>query len=304
MVQKGRIIFVNGHWTTIDKTITGKSISGSDVPLKPYWSGHFEQEAERFFGLREAANTHVYLDGTTLVGFDESGDERYDRGSRDYNAYDWDKSVLKRLYDKVNDNSEETSPLRNAKYSNELRNKALNTLTAGMTKGLHSFYIITHSEGGAYGAGLARVLMAKGWNVHTIVHISADEGNEFSSPAGPLTYQIGYTGRLFDDWVTSNERIRGNIDKWGLVYITDYSAKDELFAIHGSTRNASIFRPLWDLKTVFLQQVLDSEGRIHWRQAPGSTPNGTKFAQVDGFVIHGNERTLGTRWEAIRDLMR
>ncbi|WP_156176184.1 hypothetical protein [Hymenobacter terrenus] len=273
------------------------------MPLKPYWGGPFEQEAERFFGLKEAANTHVYLDGTTLIGFDESGEERHDRGARDYNAYDWDKSFLKRLHDKVNDNSEQTSSLRNAKYSNELRNKALSSLTAGMTKGQHSFYIITHSEGSAYGAGLARVLIAKGWNVHTVIHISADEGDEFSSPAGPLTYQIGYTGRLFGDWVTSNERIRGNVDKWGLVYINNYNGWDEFKAIHGSTRSASIFRRLWDLKTVFVQQVLDSQGHIHWQQAPGSTPNGTQFAQVNGFVIHGNGRTSGTRWGAIRDLM-
>lgn len=150
-----------------------------------------------------------------------------------------------------------------------------------MTKGVHSFYIVTHSEGGAYGAG-----------------------DEFSTPKGPLTYQIGYTGRLFGEWVTSNNRVAGNVNKWGLVYIHDYHAQDELFAIHGSTRSASIFLRLWDLKTVSLQQVLGSDGHIYWRQAPGSTPNGTQFAQVDGFVIHDYTQTLRSGWEAIKDFAR
>lgn len=81
MVRKGRIILANGHWTAIDG-----GISGSSVPLKPYWGSPFEREAERFFGLAKDVNTHLYLDGSTVVGFDESGGERYDRGANDYDG--------------------------------------------------------------------------------------------------------------------------------------------------------------------------------------------------------------------------
>ena len=58
-------------------------------------------------------------------------------------------------------------------------------------------------EGSAYGAGIARYLLEKKHEVETIVHLSADEGDEFDTPFGPDTYQLGYSG----DWVTGNKEI-------------------------------------------------------------------------------------------------
>ena len=72
--------------------------------------------------------------------------------------------------------------------------------------------MVTHSEGSAYGAGVAQYLLDAGYKVTTILHLSSDEGDEFSTPKTPYTLQLSYEG----DWVTGNKTIK-NVDKVGEI---------------------------------------------------------------------------------------
>ena len=72
--------------------------------------------------------------------------------------------------------------------------------------------MVTHSEGSAYGAGVAQYLLDAGYKVTTILHHSSDEGDEFSTPKTPYTLQLSYEG----DWVTGNKTIK-NVDKVGEI---------------------------------------------------------------------------------------
>jgi len=64
-----------------------------------------------------------------------------------------------------------------------------------LTKGLEeyeSFKIAGHSEGDAYGAGIAAYLIEKGHKVDSFLSLSPDEADEYKMPEEPVTYQIHY----------------------------------------------------------------------------------------------------------------
>ena len=58
--------------------------------------------------------------------------------------------------------------------------------------GKEAFYIVSHSEGGAYASGMADYLFLNGHTIGEHVLLSADEGDEFEiNPAIP-SYQVLY----------------------------------------------------------------------------------------------------------------
>jgi hypothetical protein len=229
-----KILFVNGHY---QDNWFGRNVLGADKGGKPYWSSNFATEAQKFFNDQSKIPESNYIDGSSAVGFDMSGQDRYDAGY---------------AYAKAN----------------------LTTLTADMVKG-ETFKMVTHSEGAAYGSGIAQYLIDQGYTVETIVHLSADEGDEFSTPTAPMTYQLGYAG----DWVTGNLGIQ-NVDKAGLV-----NSGLGWQYVHGSTKNGSVFKQVQDLITVRTQ---DNIGMINgkpaaWQsQVPGTAANKTDFTQING----------------------
>jgi RHS repeat-associated protein len=226
------ILFVNGHY---QDNWFGRNVLGADKPGKAYWGTGFTEAAQKFFNDRTPITSSNYINGSSSIGIDESGSDRFTRG---YN------------YAKAN----------------------LSTITAGYVKSQSEFKIVTHSEGAAYGAGIAQALIEEGWKVGTIVHLSADEGDEFSTPKGPTTYQFGYDG----DWVTGNKQIEGT-DKSGEGN-SDALGWDE---VHGATKSASVFKKVEDLKSVTTQENIDKNGKGHTTQKQGSAPNGTKFTKIN-----------------------
>lgn len=138
---------------------------GSSSGGKKYWDNCFAYEAQTFFGDYSKITDANYIDGSSMFGGDSSGKDREQDG------YDYAE-------------------------------KNYNTLIEGLGKD-EVFELVTHSEGGAYGAGIARYLMLRGHKVKTIVHLSTDEADEFDTPFGPDTYQLSYSG----DWVTGNKEI-------------------------------------------------------------------------------------------------
>jgi hypothetical protein len=224
----------------------GRNIVGSDKGGQAYWGAGFSGAAQRFFNDNTAISNSNFIDGSSSFGGDMSGADRYNAGY---------------AYAKAN----------------------LGILTADMVAG-ETFKMVTHSEGAAYGAGLSQYLLDQGFKVETIVHLSADEGDEFSTPSAPNTYQLGYAG----DWVTGNKAING-VDKSGLV-----NSGLGFMYVHGSTRNAGVFDEVSDLKTVNTQ---DNIGMVNgkaaaWKtQIPGTTPNGTDFTKINGIGIMNQDGT-------------
>ena len=238
-----KILFVNGHY---QDNFIGRKFIGSDKPGQAYWRNGFSRAAQNFFKDYSKITSSNFINGSSAIGIDMSGQDRYDAG------YEYAKENIK-------------------------------VLTADMVEG-ETFKMVTHSEGSAYGAGVAQYLIDQGYKVETVVHLSADEGDEFSTPTAPMTYQLGYDG----DWVTGNKRISG-INKSGLV-----NSGLGWLRVHGSTKNASVFDQVKDLTTV---QTQDNIGMVNgeaaaWKtQIPGTTPNGTDFTRINGMGIMNRDGT-------------
>jgi hypothetical protein len=211
----------------------------SEKPGKEYWGNGFEQEAQKFFKDYSPVTDVNYINGSSKVAFDMSGSDRYTAG------YNYAKNNLEKI-------------------------------TAGYIKGEANFKILTHSEGSAYGSGVGAALIDAGWKVSTIVHFSADEGDEFSTPIGPLTYQLSYKG----DWVTGNKPIKG-VDKSGIVDRKDLG----LLTVHGTTKSADVFKYLLDLVGVKTELLLNSDGKSILKTNPKTTPNKTTFSEINGANI-------------------
>jgi len=215
----------------------GRNIVHSDKGGAAYWGSGFTTGAQTFFNDKTAIGSSNFIDGSSMFGGDMSGGDRYGAGM---------------AYAKAN----------------------IKVLTADMVEG-ETFKMVTHSEGAAYGAGVAQYLIDQGYKVETIAHISADEGDEFTTPSAPMTYQIGNKG----DWVTGNKAIAG-VDKSGIV-----NSGLGAMSVHGSTRFAGVWKPLTDLKTVQTQSnigMLNGAAASWDSQVPNTTTNGTSFSNVNG----------------------
>ena len=220
---------------------------GSSVAKENYWSVGFAREAQKFFGDYSSINSTNYIDGSSMCGFDMSGANRYNAG------YQFAKTHI-------------------------------NELTSGMQEG-EFFNMVTHSEGSAYGAGVAQYLLDAGYKVNTILHLSADEGDEFSTPKAPYTLQLSYQG----DWVTGNKIIQ-NVDKVGEIMKGDLGVTE----VHGSTKNKSVFKAASDLKSVQIQDnigMVDGRSTAWKSQKKGTTPNRTNFYSINGYKLKNENGT-------------
>lgn len=238
-----KILFVNGYY---QRNLLGKWILGSDKAGEEYWGHNFPLHAKFFFDDFAEIKNSNYIDGSSFIGGDMSGEDRYNAG------YTYAKEHI-------------------------------NELTANMAKG-ETFKIITHSEGSAFGAGVARYLIDKGHKVSDVIHLSSDEGDEFTTPSEPETYQLVYNG----DLVTGNKKISG-VDKFGIVDSglgTSY--------VHGSTRNKGVFKQVQDLKTVRTTLnigTVNGKTKTWSAQDSASTKNNTSFTRINDLIISNNDGT-------------
>jgi len=283
MINKGKIIFVNGYWNS---GIIG-SLMGSTTPGRKYWGtgeDKFEKAAEHFLGIHEAQNTHQYLDASSILGIDSSGVDRFNQAMGDFRIFD--EAYFKRYIDNSNKQGIYAgSNIGAVEKLNKEHQSKYDNLTSGMDKRRHSFYIITHSEGGGYGAGLAKFLIKEGWKVDTVIHLSTDEAQDFDTPTEPMTYQLGlkYKGVHSikkGDWVTGNYRIKKGVDKWGIIY--DPKRLD-WGNVHGFTKNEFVFTYLEDLRQITIGMYV-KDGRILWKQV-NKTPNGSIFTSFNGINL-------------------
>lgn len=294
MVSKGKIIFINGHW---QNNIIG-DIAGANSPNKTYWNGGafngFARAALRFFGLNEKiSESCICMDGSSMVVLDENGAERSDRAYNNFASYEWAGTLYKKISDKYGSGLPETSFLRNKILTTELNKKKLGALTYGMDKSRHAFYLVGHSEGCAYAAGLAKLLLQKGWKVNFIVYLSSFDSGNFDSPQGVTAYQLGYTSKYFGDWATNNNPIHGGVERTGIVYRNVEShgimgelihAWDDFTVTHDSTKSEDVWEHLADLRTLMIKTGKD-HGYSWQSQIPQSTPNHTVFASYNGIKL-------------------
>lgn len=238
-----KILFVNGHY---QRTYAGRYILGSDKPGEDYWGDGFPFQAKVFFDDFSTIKASNFINGSSAIGFDMSGQDRFDAGY---------------------------------KYAKQ----HINELTSNMAKG-ETFKIVTHSEGSAYGAGVAQYLLDKGYKVSSIVHLSSDEGDEFRTPEGPETYQLVYDG----DVLTGNKKIAG-VDKFGIVD----SGLGAMY-VHGTTRTKGVFKQVQDLKTVRTTKnigVVNGKTKTWTSQDPSTTKNHTSFVRIDDEIISNQDGT-------------
>ena len=147
-----RVLFINGHWNRIASFF---NLSPGTFGEK-YWKFFHERiikSIRNFLNVKEY-ETNVFIDGSSNFGGDQSGKDRYTNGYQ---------------------------------YAKENYNALIKGLEEGET-----FKIAGHSEGTAFGAGIAAYLIEKGQKVEKILSLSPDEADEYSSPKGPITYQVHY----------------------------------------------------------------------------------------------------------------
>ncbi|WP_170161424.1 VENN motif pre-toxin domain-containing protein [Moraxella cuniculi] len=160
-VENNANIFVNGHWNryvgNLEKLTGGliPNLSPASPGKEKYWDWiggtSFVPKAKEF--LNSEAEKDIFVDGSSFMGIDQDGKDRYRLGYQEvYNNIDKYESLL--------------------------------------TSRNETFKIISHSEGGAYGAGMAQALIDKGYKVETMLSLSPDEATDYSVPRQPTTYQI------------------------------------------------------------------------------------------------------------------
>ena len=228
-----KLILVNGHWNRLLHSFN----MSPGKPKYEYWSyflAHkrtfniFIENAKTYFGDKNYQDKPFYVDGTSLFGGDQSGNDRKIKGY---------KFAMQHI--------------------------------AEITKGVgnEKIYFISHSEGAAYAAGMAKALIEKGYKVGESVMLSADESDEFIVEGNYPCYQItaGYVKeedvqpfyvtpafppstikikrKFHIDSVVGDYRIHG-VNRYG-VYISFGTGFD---SVHGSTIDTGIFEILKNLK--------------------------------------------------------
>lgn len=228
-----KLILVNGHWNRLLNLVNMSPGEDSENYWIYFLGGgnilkEFIENAQKYFKDNNYQDKPFYVDGSSLLGGDQSGNDRKIKGY---------KFAMQHI--------------------------------AAITKGVgnEKFYFISHSEGAAYAAGMAKALIEKGYKVGESVMLSADEGDEFTVEGNYPCYQItaGYIEeeeyllsyispihpstikkpkRQFHiDPVVGDHKIQG-VNRYG-VYI---SFNTQFETVHGSTIDIQIFNILKRLK--------------------------------------------------------
>ncbi|WP_375605039.1 hypothetical protein [Flavobacterium davisii] len=246
-----KIIFVNGHWNNIANKIGMSPGEGQ----KQYWiffTGKFQEfknRADRYFQFKQQS-IEYFIDGSSLWGGSENGQERKDRGY---------------------------------KYAKE----HFNEITKGL--GDQPICLISHSEGGACASGVAKYLIERGVNVKESILLSCDEGDEFTIENNYPSYQLvaGYLDLDFItkkkyfkiDPVVKDNKIKG-VTKYGV-----YISKSSFTTVHGATVDDNIFDLLKKLKSLTIEQVWNSKGKMVYQ----TFPKDEKWAKIDEYILYNSQ---------------
>jgi len=207
-----RIIYVNGYWNRL-LNLAGAAPNSGGQGYWEYFSGSFLGNSRNFMGV-QSYESDVFVDGSSLFGGDMSGGDRYAAGRR---------------YAEEN-------------YKNLVR---------GLKKG-ETFKFVSHSEGGAYAAGMASYLMGMGQTVESMLYFSPDEADEFYSPIGTFSMQAHYN----NDIVSPSMRL-GGVDVFVNFNYMDGKEVGKM-AAHGSSPTSKTLNKLGDALGLLHQVAGDS----------------------------------------------
>jgi hypothetical protein len=282
-----KIIIVNGQWRLAKYTL-GENV-GPTKPKKPYWVNGFSEAArtyfDKYFSIKkkqkinnislsieelEKQNFILYCDGSSYAGGDQSGGDRFKNGNKF-----------------AQDNFDE------------------------ITKGLggQDVFFVSHSEGGAYAAGMADYLFSKGIKIGEHVLLSPDEGDEFSINPEIKSYQLQYM--FFSDSISSKKWVQGlrglKFKKWDSYYaVVDWVTNEHTIkgvtksgisheqnagwtGVHGWTNGKSVFDRISDLKEVRSFDVIgEVEGKLYSGKDQTKTSKGSRFYKIDSNYIITN----------------
>lgn len=212
------IIYINGYWNRF----TGLLGISPGTPEESYWN-HFSQffiTSSCEFMEVSTDEAKCFIDGSSLFGIDQHAGERYLKGS---------------------------------KYALEHYRELKGSLKMG-----ESFKFVSHSEGGAFAAGMADFLISHGSFVERILYLSPREGDAFISPQRAFAIQVHYT----NDPVCFPKRISGVSVFLNLLKLD--GEKASLRFAHGGTVKAST---LIRVQKVLKMLPHDAEKKLiegHW----------------------------------------
>lgn len=273
-----QLILVNGHWNRIANALGASPGSGGEK-YWDYFLGRSKQtfikDSETHFNINYKNGTPYFFDGSSFIGGSSSGSARKQKG----------KEAAKEKFEK------------------EL--KAMQTRT---------YYFISHSEGGAFAAGVAEYLTENGVTVGEHIMLSCDEADEFTVNSQVPTYQLipcyltkDYTivkkilnlprfifhsqqiKKIRDyyiivDWVVGDYRLKGAI-KSGVVISNNPNV--DWMNLHADLIDSNIFKQLEDLKKVRVGQVIgEYKGEFYSGYAQYDV--NTRFYRVEDNIIIDN----------------
>lgn len=146
------MIYINGYWNRVGNLLG--MLPGT--PEESYWnyfSPSFISSSREFMGVA-ADETDRFIDGSSIFGIDQYASDRYMFGFQ---------------------------------YGIEHYNELVSELKPG-----ESFKFVSHSEGGAFAAGLADYLILKGQHVERMLFLSPREADAFSSPGNIFAIQVHF----------------------------------------------------------------------------------------------------------------
>lgn len=252
-ISHPKILFVNGHWNKILNKLGMAPGEGG----KDYWKFFiniktFKMNADNYFNLLSTSE-ELFIDGSTLFGGDESGNERKERG---YN-------YAKENFEKITENL-----------------------------GNNKIYLISHSEGGAFAVGVAKYLVEQGIKIGESIMLSTDEGDEFSIDYDYPAYQIvaGYIKKeiiggkniFIIDPVVKDNMVKG-VTRYG-VYISNAGFS----TVHADTISFKIFDLLERLKAISMTPAWNSKGKIVYQ----TNPKDEVWAKIDETILNNKRVDL------------
>jgi hypothetical protein len=281
-----KIIIVNGQWNIAAKAPFGLGeYVGLTEPKKPYWVNGFDNESKKYFDKYFDIDTRQTINGKKL----------------NTNELEQKKYIL--YYDGSSNYAGDMSGQQRFAAGKQFAQKNFHEITKGL--GGQDIFFVSHSEGGAYAAGMADYLHSKGIKIGEHVLLSPDEGDEFSiNPAIP-SYQLLYmffstiynplgsaikpikfkrwgTYYAVVDWVVNEHHVKG-VKKMGIAHYQDAGWG----GVHGFTNGYNVFDKVSDLKEV---KTFDAIGEYDKKPYSGKDQNqttkGTKFYRInDEYII-------------------
>jgi RHS repeat-associated protein len=228
-----KIIYVNGYFSRILNLIG----QAPGAPREEYWNFFSETflTSSREFMSVAANEASIFIDGSSYVGGDQSGGDRYERG-RQYAMEHFEE------------------------------------LIEGMADG-ETIKFVSHSEGGAFAAGMADYLSYRGFVIEGMLYLSPDEADEFTHPVGIFSIQSHFE----NDIISPSMRLEG-VNVY-MNFSTLNGEKVSKGGAHGATVSTSNVRKMMKILGKLGSSMMKLFGTSKWTVK--ETKHGYTFTRIE-----------------------